>query len=197
LALHPLHERYTTAGAANSVERLITLLDAMNPPRSRDEAILLAAMLILKPRSRAPTSADEPFGELLEEHVSYNRFKDRMRELARTVPEELLVSGAIYHILAYVSNRAQADPEEIVQTNRKVLERIERENDQAAFETLRTISEQKIENAVAEVAEAQEFYTSFCENVVQGLLEEHEERCRRAVQQVRDVSKRLSEAEEE
>jgi len=199
MKLHPIHEQYLTCLVGNTVERLLVLLDNLHPAKKRDEAVFLVAMQILKPRTRRPTSVHDRLEDLHEEHVSYSRLKERLRDLATTTPEQLLVSGVVQMILCYICNHAYADVKAVRQANQGLAIRVrsqlvnaEEDWEKAQLQQLIQMAEEKIQSITSDVAEAQAFYTSFCENVLKGLLEESEERAEHATNQFRELSEGLS-----
>src|SRR5262249_9246166 len=120
--LHPLHEEFTLSAPVCSVEVLLELLDSL-PAQHRDDSTMLLAMAVVKPKTRAPESIHETLDEVFEEHVSYNRFKERLRQLALVAPEEVLVVGVVHHVLAMICTYAFADLDELIRARQGIIAR--------------------------------------------------------------------------
>jgi hypothetical protein len=117
--IHPIHFAYLKNHPANSVGAFLTLLDGMEPVTDRDKFGLLLGTLILKVGMKEPESVHETIGDMIEDHVSYRRFKDGVRAMAEKVPQEIVVAGVVHHLLTWSCMRALVTVEEYTKEKRR------------------------------------------------------------------------------
>lgn len=125
MEMHPIHERYLKVCPSNSTDCLFELLDWV-PGKERDNFLIPTAIAVVQPKIRNPDSVHEKVGGLFEEHVSYSRFKARLAELVKLVPEELLVVAVVHRILSTVYSFAHLDVEEIRENHQRTIDRLRR-----------------------------------------------------------------------
>ena len=180
--LHPLHEAYVKTFTGNTLNRLFRLLDGLQPTKLRDETVILLAITTLKLKVRESVSVHDILGERLEEHLSYSKFKDAAKDLSKSVPEALLVSGLVRHIVGIIGNYAFRNADDTVAQLRSEIahwnEKISQETEdwkKQSLQGLVDMSQKKLKTAHEDLAAWQSFYYAFCERVIGGLLKEQEE----------------------
>jgi hypothetical protein len=193
MELHPLHERFIKRFCGNSVGRLLRLLDSLEPAKKRDETVMLMAMEILKPKIRESESVHDTMNTRMEEHLSFNRFKDGVNGLQGLIPDGLLVGGIVHHILGRICILAFRDADKDVAEQQAD---IEHWTEQIATETvdwkkksLQDLIDKwnaKIKTTHQDVREWQDFYVGFCEHVLGGLEKEDKEQSKRVRDQMRE-----------
>jgi hypothetical protein len=189
MKLHPLHRKFAVSAPVCSVDVLLTLLDSL-PAKHRDNSIFLLAMAVVNPKTRAPESIHETLEEVYEEHISHNRFKEKFRQLALVAPEEVLVVGAVHHILAMICNYAFADIDEVIKARQGIIARCRELMENAtqdweiekAREAIKR-EEERMRDLPKDFAEWQTFYVTFCEQVLAGVFRADRERVNAAVAQ--------------
>jgi hypothetical protein len=122
--LHPDHERFVRTSSQNSLNYFFRLLDSLDP-KLRDAVMLATFMELVHPAFAAPISKHQRTGEMMEEPVNYNRFKEKMEELASFVSEPFLVQAAVHSSLAAVLNRSdETEIESVVGWNKKKVQQL-------------------------------------------------------------------------
>ncbi len=119
MEMHPIHESYFKACPSNSAERFFELLDQL-PGKERDDCLIPFAITVVQPNTRNPDRVRETVGSLFEERVSYSRFKAKLGESVKLVPEELLVLAVVHRLLSTVYGCAHFDVEKIRANHRRI-----------------------------------------------------------------------------
>ena len=202
LTLHSIHEHYLISGATNTVGCLISLLDQI-PGSERDNAIMSAAMTILQTSIVRPVSHHQTLNDLITGHVSYSQFTNRLLELVVSAPEGIIVAGVVHDILAYLCGRAFADIDETIRNNQSVIERCQKtleteilpawQDSQTRALLQKTLTH--IEELPAAFETSRQFYVTFCEVVLAGLLDENRRGREDMIEQLRGSLEQLSDEE--
>jgi hypothetical protein len=99
--LHPAHIFYLRYQAANTLDYLFKILDALEPG-VRKEMLGMTQALIMMPRFKKPVTGKETLGELMIDKVDYLTFRERSYALAKQMSESLLVDAIVSDTLRYL-----------------------------------------------------------------------------------------------
>jgi hypothetical protein len=136
---------------------------------------------VINPAMGEFTTIHQTLGDLIQEPVSYARFKEKIRLLATQETEQLLVAGIVHETLALLLGLANPDVEKVKARHQGMIDHVQEmlteelpDWKQAQLEQMAEMSQRKIETMDQDVREFQQFYAKFCEVILGGLIKEGE-----------------------
>lgn len=174
-----IHLLYISNLNLNSLDFLFSLLDKMDK-KIREKVLGHTFFTIINPRFRKPITMDEKIRDLLIDTISYESFKDKCKEIAKTVSESFLVNSIIVYTLQYLFMLGDKSRiEETVDNHKFLIRRLKEEistkkteKEKKQIRIMIIDSKKMIKEMPERFEKAYENYIYFCKNVVLELFKE-------------------------